>query len=212
LLHDLSTGPVILPRTPGRPAVEHDQLLVVFQRLRGGDFPALAQTIHAAAGKGDVLAYQRLLVNDILINGSRILVENIVRHAGAGQTPAEEEAFLGRLRHHIAGNVCSGLARRVGYQVTPEVGERLDELLAAVLAFLTDLLTATPPGRLLVPRDGNPFDPEQHEAINGRPGATELKVTATLFPGYLVLDATPRILEKARVGVERAKEKDAAEG
>lgn len=204
LLHDLSTGPVVLPRTPGKPVVQHDQLLMTYRQLRSQEFLGLAQAIHAAAGKGDVPAYQRFLVQEVLVSGSRILVENIVRHAGAGRNQADEEAFLGRLRHHMAGNVCQGLARKAKYQVTPDVGQHIDRLLVSVLQFLTDLLTATPPGRLLLPRDGSVFDPERHEAISGRPSTGEVKVTATLFPGYVVLANPPRILEKAQVYTDRA--------
>jgi hypothetical protein len=203
LLHDLSTGPVILPRTPGKPVVQHDQLLMTYRQLRNQDFLGLAQAIHAASGKGDVPAYQRYLVNEVLVNGSRILVENIVRHSGAGRNEADEEAFLGRLRHHVAGNVCNGLARKAKYQVTPDVGQHVERLLVSVLGFLTDLLTATPPGRLLLPRDGSAFDPERHEAIYGRPSTGELKVTATLFPGYVVLGNPVRVLEKAQVYTDK---------
>jgi hypothetical protein len=46
------------------------------------------------------------------------------------------------LRHHVAGNVCQSLARRVNYQVTPEVGKHLDGTITTVLKLLDELLTA----------------------------------------------------------------------
>ena len=199
LLNDLASGPVILPRAADRSAVEHDQLLATFGQLRAEAFPALAGLIHEAAGRGEGPAYQRFLVHKILINGNRLLVENLVRQAGAGGARADEEEFLGKLRHYLAGKVCSGLARQVGYQVTPAVGQQLDDLLGRVLAFLLELLTATPPGRLLLCPDNSPFDPERHEAMAGRPSDGDLRVTATLFPGYVVLSNPPLIREKALV-------------
>ena len=104
---------------------------------------------------------------------------------------------------HVAGNVCQGLARQVGYRVTPEVGKDLDARIMTVLRMLEALLTATPPGRLLVPQADAAFDPERHEAIHGRPHTGELKVTATLFPGYVVLGEPVQVVEKALVYTER---------
>jgi hypothetical protein len=203
LLHDLSTGPVILPRPAGRPEVTHEELLGVYRQLRDRDVPALAAAFEEAAGQGRAIDYQRLLTREALINGSRIVVENLVRQTAPDHAPADDEEFLHRLKHHIAGKICSGVARRVGYQVTPELGRHLDAVLGTVLHFLADLLTATPPGRLLVPRDDSPFDVDRHEPIAGRPATGDLKVTATLFPGYLVLEEAPRLVARAQVYTER---------
>jgi hypothetical protein len=202
LLHELATGGVILPRTPGRAALPHEQLLATYRRLRAHDFLALAQILHEVIGRGEVPAYLRFLVDEILAKGSLILVEHMIRQAPHTRSQEDEDTFLERLRHHISGNVVHGLGKQVQYQVTPEVGEHIQNLVKTVTRFLTDLLTANPPGRLLVARPETPFDPERHEPIPGRPSTGDLEVRATLFPGYIVLDSPPRIVEKAQVYTE----------
>jgi hypothetical protein len=203
LLHDLSTGPVILPRAAAHPPASHEQLIETFRQLERGDFLELAKTLHDAAGASDVPAYLRFLVDEILVKGSRIVAEHLVRHASGAHPPQEENEFMERLRNHVAGNVCQGLARLVNYQVTPEVGEHLDRVIVTVLHFLNDLLTATPPGRLLISYDDSPFDPERHQPIHGRPSTGDLKVSATLFPGYVILSDPPQVVEKAQVYTDR---------
>jgi hypothetical protein len=203
LLHALATGPVVLPTPPGRPVLDHDALLHAYRQLREQDFPAVAQALQEVAGKGRESDYLRLLSSAALLDGSRMLVESRVRHAGRRWTGPDEDAFLVRLRYHLAGKLCTLLARRVGYQVTPEMGQRLEGLLGGGLRFLADLLAATPPGRLLVPQEDSPFDPDRHEAVNGQPRGDQ-KVKGILFPGYLVHDTPPRVLAKAEVFIERA--------
>jgi hypothetical protein len=203
LLQDLSTGSVILPRPPGRGVVEHEQLLAIYQQLRTQDFPDLARRIHEVAGRGSVPAHQRFLSKEVLIHGSRMLVEHLVRLAATERKKANEEVFLVRLRNHLANKVRSGLARKVGYQMTPEVAHQLDAMLVVVLTFLMDLLTTTPAGRLLVPRDRCAFDPHQHEPVEGQGGESGERVKATLFPGYVVIGTPPRILAKALVITDR---------
>jgi hypothetical protein len=203
LLHDLSTGPVILPGVPGRTPVAHEELTATFHKLKSHDLPGLAQTLQTAVGGGDLPAYQRFLVDEIVVKGARIVAEHLIRLASEPGLPSEEE-FLARLRHHVAGNVVQGLARQVNYKVTPEIGKHLDVVISAVLHLLSNLLTTTPPGRLLLPLDGEPFDPARHEALAGRPKSGELRIRATLFPGYAILSTPPTVVEKALVYTERA--------
>jgi hypothetical protein len=202
LLHELSTGPVILPRVPGRPPVSHQELTATFRKLKTHDLSGLAHALQAAVGGGELPAYQRFLVDEIVVKGARIVAEHLIRLASEPGQPNEEE-FMARLRHHVAGNVSQGLARQVNYKVTPEVGKHIDTIISVVLRLLNDLLTTTPPGRLLLPRDGGPFDPERHEALAGRPTTGDLRVKATLFPGYVILSEPPVVVEKALVYTER---------
>jgi hypothetical protein len=202
VLHELTTGTVLLPRPAGSPAPSHDQLLETFRQLRSKSFPGLAQTLHARVGRSDVAAYQRFLVDEILIKGSRIVVEHLLRQAGhAGGD--DEGHFREQVRDYIAGNVDQGLARKLGYRMTADVGLDRDVVIDQSIAFLTDLLTATPPGRLLVPLPHEPFDPLRHEASPGRPAEGNAVVLATLFPGYLIRDEPTRIVEKALVFTDR---------
>jgi hypothetical protein len=150
-----------------------------------------------------VIAFQRFLVDEILVRGSRILVEHLLRNAEQPWDEAQQAEFFDKLRDHIAGNVCQGLARKVGYQMTPDAGMQHEALIRQSLTFLADLLTADPPGRLLIPLADSPFDPQRHEPIAGRPASGELKVTAMLFPGYLIRGNPERVEEKARVYTER---------
>jgi hypothetical protein len=210
LLHELTTGPVVLPAVPGGTPVKQDELTVTFRKLKTHDVPGLAQAIHAAAGAGELPAYQRFLVEEIVVKGSRIVAEHLIRLASAPVGRTGEEEFLGRLRHHVAGNVSRGLARQVNYKTTPETGQHLDAVIGAVLRLLNDLLTATPPGRLLLPLDGGPFDPQRHEPLAGRPTTGELKVKATLFPGYVILAEPPVVVEKALVYTDRAEQEPGA--
>jgi hypothetical protein len=203
VLHDLATGPVVLPAPAGRPTATHEQLLAAFRELRSKSFPDLAGTLHARVGRADPAVFQRFLADEILIKGSRILVEHVIRNAGRPRTPKQEQEFTSQLRDHIAGKVCQGLARKVGYQMTPEGGQLLEQLLTPALAFLADLMTASPPGRLLIPLPGASFDPKRHEPIPGRPAEGQLKVTATLFPGYFVRGDPERVEEKAQVYTEQ---------
>jgi hypothetical protein len=198
VLHELTTGTVLLPRPPGPPPVDHDALLAAFRRLRSTEFPALAQTLHDRAGRADVAAFQRFLVDEILIKGSRIVVEHLLRHAGQTDGGVEMR-FREQIRDHIAGHVDQGLARKVGYQMTADVGRDRNVLIERSIAFLTDLLTAAPPGRLLAPLPEDPFDPLRHEATPGRPAEGNVQVLATLFPGYLIREDPDRVVEKALV-------------
>jgi hypothetical protein len=202
VLHDLATGPMPLPPVPGRAAVPHEQLAEQFRQLKTKDFPALAGRLQTAVGRSGVPAYQRFLVEEILLKGSRILAEHLLRHAGtdASRTAEGEAQFLAQLRHHVAGNVARGLARKVAFQVSPEFGADIDTLIGRSLGTLLDLMTATPAGRLLLPADQAAFDPSVHEPSPGRPAVG--KVRATLFPGYLVLESPPRVVEKALVFTE----------
>jgi len=150
-----------------------------------------------------------VLFRSIVVKGSRIVAEHLVRLASHPSDQPAEEQFLRQLRHHVAGNVAQGLARQVNYQVTTEVGQHLDAVIGSVLRLLSDLMTATPPGRLLLPRDGCGFDPERHEPLAGRPSSGELRVKATLFPGYVIL-AEPAVVvvEKAVVYTERPEKEE----
>lgn len=77
----------------------------------------------------------------------------------------------------------------------------LDGLRAAIgkgLDFLRAMTMATPPGYLLVPPPGAPFNPDHHEAVVGCPTNSGVKVKLTAFPGYLPLFSS-RVLERALV-------------
>lgn len=199
LLHDLTNGPLPLPRLPGRPEARHEDLVVTFRKLKTQDYPLFARTLHDAVGKGDSAAFQHLLVDEVFIKGSCILVEYLIRHAARLPSPEEEKDFLESLRHHIAGNVLQELSKHANYAVTLEVGQQLDALLVRTLSFLVDLLTASPPGRLVVPENGTPFDPETEEALNPKASGEGRVVRATLFPGYAVLEPARTVREKALV-------------
>jgi hypothetical protein len=209
LLHELTTGPAVLSRPSGRSPVEHDEMLKTFRKLQSQEFPALARSLHEHAGRSSANAYQRFLVEEILMNGSRVLVEYLLRRMNRRPSAEEEAEFFQELRDHLAGNVINGLAKKADYKVTPELGKQCEQLIAHSLPFLDHLLTATPPGRLLIPLPGSAFDPNRHEPIPGRPSSGQLKITATMFPGYLVCAETERVEEKARVYTEYG-ESDAA--
>jgi hypothetical protein len=204
VLHDLAAGPVALPRPAGAAPVPQDQVLAAFHRLATDDFPALAGALHEAVGRVSAVSYQCFLVEEVLAKGSYILIERLLRHAARGRSATDEGHYLDELRHHLAGKVNRALGRQSGYQVTPEVGGQLDTLLRHSLTFLGDLLASEPPGRLLLPLSGAPFDPERHEPIPGRPATGELVVRATAFPGYAVFEDPPRLVVKARVYTRRA--------
>jgi hypothetical protein len=201
-MRDLTTAPVLFPRAAGRPPVQHEELLPVFERLKSQDFPALAQLLHERVGRKDKEMFQRFLVERILIQGSMNQVEHLVRHPDRPWTQEAEEVFQTRLGHRLIGDVSQVLARRVQYHLTAEVGQQLQAVIRQTVAFLGDLLTASPPGRLLIPTPDSPFDPERHELISAEPPTEELKVTAMLFPGYVVRDTQERILARAQVTTE----------
>jgi hypothetical protein len=206
VLHELTTGAVLLPRPPGPPPRSHDELLESFRGLRDADFPALAQALHERVGRADVAAFQRFLVDEILIKGSRLVVEHLLCYAGSDA--AEEEQRRQQIRDYVAGHVNQGLARKVGFRMTADVGLDRDVLIDRSIALLAELLTATPPGRLLVPFPQDSFDPARHEASLGRPADGDAVVLATLFPGYLIHDDPPRVVEKALVFTDRPHEPD----
>jgi hypothetical protein len=209
LLHELTTGPAVLPRPTGRSPVEHDDLLRTFRRLQTQDYPALAKTMHENAGRSTASAYQRFLVDEILVGGSRVMVEFLLRRVKDPPSARDEAEFLRELRDHISGNVVKGLASKADYKVTPDMGKLCDQLIGNSLTFLAHLLTATPPGRLLIPLPGSAYSPDHHEPIPGRPTTGTLKITATMFPGYLICANPDRVEEKARVYTEYG-ESDAA--
>jgi hypothetical protein len=202
LLHELCSGPVVLPPVPGSKPASHDELTAGFRKLKNEDVAGLAQTLRAAVGAGDLPAYQLFLVEEIVVKGCCIVAEHLIRLASSPAVASERE-FMDRLRHHVAGNVRHGLARRLNYKLTPEVGKDLDAVIASALRLLEDMLTASPPGRLLLPREGSPFDPQRHEALSGRPSTGDLKVKVTLFPGYVILGEPPVVAEKAVTYTER---------
>lgn len=198
LLRALASGPVVLPRLPGRPVVQHDQLLMTYQQLRNQEFPNLAQTLRADAGKGKMFDYRSILATEVIVKGTWYLAECLVL---LGSDPSVEEEMFRRLKGRFAERVEKKVAQYIKgyYRLPPEGDQHLDRLLDTVLCFLTDLLTATPPGRLLLPRDGSLFDPAQHEPIDYTPNTEKLTVKKIIFPGYMVLDCPPRILAKAQV-------------
>src|SRR5262249_12397438 len=112
-----------------------------------------------------------------------------------------------RLSNHVVKAVCPVLGQKVRYEATMPVRQHLEGLTETVVKFLGELLTATPPGRLLVPRAGSAFDPERHEAIYGRPASGEdVILEEVLFPGYVVLaGGGVRVVEKALVYTARRK-------
>lgn len=204
LLHELATGPVVLPPVPGSRPASHDDLTATFRKLKGDDVPRLAQAIRAAVGSGELPAFQRFLVEEIVVKGGRIVAEHLVRLASRPAGADGEEEFSRQLRHHVAGNVVHVLARKANYKVTTEIGRHLDAVIGTVVGLLSDLMTAAPPGRLLLPRDGSAFDPARHEPLAGRPSSGELRVKATLFPGYVILARPSVVVEKAVVYTEKA--------
>lgn len=210
VLHELTTGPTLLPRPQGRPSATPEQLHTAYRALRGEAIPEIARTLKVAVGSKDVVTYQRFLAQEVLIKGAWSLAEQLLRHRREPHNTEREKEFLDRLRHHVAGKVCQGLARKVGYQVTPEIGKQLDGMIDAALQFLQDLLLATPEGRLLLPRDGATFDPALHEALAGRPSEGPLRVRATVFPGYVLLGPEPEVIEKALVYTERPRRAEKA--
>src|SRR5262245_30736166 len=206
ILGDLAAGPVRLPRPAGLPPVSLDQLEQTYHELRTTDFPGAAEALQAAIGGSDVLAYQRFLVEQALVEGSVILVEHLVRYGVHPRPPEQELHFLDELRHHMAGLINHDLAKQTTYLVTPEVGGRIDALLGKSLRFLVDLLTCDPPARLLTATMGGDFDPARHEAIAGRPNTGTLQVRATTFPGLIVYSDPPRIVAKALVFTKRVEQ------
>lgn len=199
LLHDLATGPVVFPRPAGLPPVDEALLERTFEVLRTTDFPSLTRTLHDAAPKADALAYQRYLVEEIFHKGSAILAEHLVRESRRPHPCEDEVQFLNDLRHHLAGNVNQTLARQAGYQVSAEVAREVDAILVRGLRFLLDLLTISPPRRLILPTMGSDYDPTRHEVIPGRPASGAVLVRATIFPGWAELGDSPRVLAKAQV-------------
>ncbi len=203
ILGDLASGPVRLPRPQGLPPVSQDELAQTYHDLREKDYPAVAEALHAAIGQSDVLAFQRFLVEEVLIEGNVILVEHLVRYGVHPRPPEQELAFLDELRHHMAGVINQALAKQTGYLVTPEVGVRIDGLLSKTLRFLVDLLTSDPPARLLVATMGSDYDPARHEPSAGRPDSGTLQVRATVFPGLIIYADPPRVVAKAQVFTKR---------
>ncbi len=206
LLHALTTTPPLLPRMDGRVPVPPEELQHVYMQLRANDYPSFAHLLHDEIKRSDVLAYQRLLTEEILIKGSRMLLEYLLHHASEPSSSETETTFLGRLRDHIAGALNHTLAKKKGYQMTLEVGKQRDTLIDRSLAWLADLLTATPPGRLLAPLPDSPFDPARHEPLAGRPDEGKLKVATTLFPGYMMCGEVQTVVEKALVYTEEVGE------
>jgi hypothetical protein len=203
ILNDLATGAVRLPRPVGLQDVVPEELEQTFRGFGDRDYPQLAQHLHKAIGQGDVLAYQRFLVEEALLNGSVILVEHLIRQSRQPKPAEKELEFLEDLRHHMVGVINHGLAKKTGYLVTPELGKHIDALIGRTLRFLVDLLTSDPPARLVIPTLGSDFDPESHEPTAGRPNTGSLQVRATLFPGLVVFEQTPRVVVKARVFTKR---------
>jgi hypothetical protein len=165
--------------------------------LRDHDVPELAALLQEKAGHSSIAAFQRFLVDEVLVQGSEVVVEQLLRHGKALADEAAYDTFLTRLRHHVAGSVCHGLARKSGFRVTPAEGTQLEAVIGRVLRFVGDLLTADPPGLLVLPAVGTHFDAARHEASPGRPAAGVVK--AVLFPGYAVRDPAERVVEKALV-------------
>ncbi|HKB41715.1 MAG TPA: hypothetical protein VKD72_35145, partial [Gemmataceae bacterium] len=169
LLHELAAGPVIFPRPVGLPPIDPEQLERTFDELRLNDFPTLARVLQGATQQAEVLGYERYLVEEIFQKGSAILAEHLIRESRRPHPVEDEVEFLDALRHHIAGNVHQTLARQTGYQVTQEVAGQVDAVLVRTLRWLLDMLTISPPRRLILPAMGSDLDPAEHEVIPGRP-------------------------------------------
>lgn len=202
LLDELASGAVVLPRPAGRPTVPHEELLATYRELKTHDLQGLAQALQLAIGKKDVATYQRFLVEEVLHKGCWSVAEYLFRHGREPYDAARVGEALERRGDYLAGKVCQGLARKVGYQVTPELGSHLGGVIRKALHFLANLMLAEPAGRLLMPPDNSAFDPEKHEPMYGRPSHGELRVRATVFPGYVVMEAPERVVEKAVVYTE----------
>lgn len=204
ILTDLATAPVKFPRPKGLPPVTLKELELTYRELGFNDFPGLAGTLRDSIGQGEVLAYERFLVEEILLKGSVILVEHLIRYAHDPKPPEEEEHFLVQLKHHLVGLVNHGLAKQTGHHVTPALGKAIDAVVGRALSFLVDLHTSDPPARLIAPNLGSDFDPDRHEAIAGRPSTGLLHVRATIFPGYMAFEPDGvRIVAKAKVFTKR---------
>lgn len=213
VLHDLASGPFVLPRPQDETDVPIEALLATFHELTGDDFPGLARQLHDAIGpKADLLALRCFLVEEVFAKSSCILVEHLVRRAARSRPDDDEARFLDDLRHHIAGKINRTLARQMGYQVTPEVGRQLDALLVKSLHFLHDLLAGSSPARLILPLSGAPFDPQRHDPAPGRPASGTLVVRATLSPGFVLLEQPPRLLARAQVYTTRVRDEVSPEG
>lgn len=203
VLHELAAGQVTLPRPPGRPEVPHEELLATFRQLKLHDVPEVARALKAAIGRKQAATYQRFLVQEVFVKGGCAMAEHLLREGHKPFDAAAEQEFLGRLRHHVAGQVVQGLARRAGYEAAPEIARQLDAMIGRAVRFLGDVMMASPEGRLIIPADGAAFDPELHEAIAGRPSEGPLRVRTTLFPGYALLGEPGWVVEKALVYTER---------
>lgn len=199
LLEALSSSPIRLPRPKNLAAPDLAHLEAEYRRLRSEDFPALTQTLHAAAGESDPLAYQLFLVEEMLEKSAPILVEHLVRDAHKPHPLEDANQFLAALHHHLIGSINQKLARKTSYRTNPEVGQLIASVLDRCLRFLLDLLTTDPPARLVFPALGSDFDPNRHEPLPGRPSSGNLLIRATLFPGLEVLNGPVRIVAPALV-------------
>ena len=73
----------------------------------------------------------------------------------------------------------------------------LFEAVAALQSVRVAIAEARPPGRLLVPTAGEPFDPSQHRAVRGCEDAGS--VSRVVFPGYTIESTPRRVVLKADV-------------
>ncbi|MCI0457671.1 MAG: hypothetical protein L0Z62_11935 [Gemmataceae bacterium] len=185
---------------PGAPP-QHDRLVLTLRQLKIQEFQGLSLTLYnrwklakqrKEMDRTFALAHFRYLMADrILVEGSRLL--------SVRQT-ASAEGDLARVREAIAQSIHDVL------HLTPQKRASLPGQLFADLQdaiqkgteFLRAMLTAAPPGCLLVPEEGAPFTPAEHELVPDSPGGEGGQVRLTVFPGYLV-PSSDRVLEKALV-------------
>jgi hypothetical protein len=209
-LHGLVSGGAFLPRLPGRAAVGHDVLAQTYRQLKVQDFLNLAQALHQSSGQGSPLAYQIFLVREVLVTGGELLAERLVRRALPGVGPTDEAGMRAAVGQFVLQKVCQSLEQKSGTKAPPEMAEHLRGVIDRSLGFVADLLTANPPGWLLLPNVGCAFDPNLHEAPYGRPASGDLEVTALLFPGYVVRRNPEQVVEKATVYTDRVQGRGAA--
>lgn len=195
----LLTGGLNLPPRTGRSRPAH-LLVQDFFNLRNQEFLSLAQLMHEQLGQHSAVGWQIVLTDGLFQTGLPGFFHRLLqrRFPASPVEEAEEARLLYEQRDETLVGLRERITRETATGVEAGIAFLLETVVAKTLLLVWDLLTTAPPGWLLLPSPGDPFDPAQHQGIPGRP-TVNARVTGLIFPGYQLRNAPDKVVEKALV-------------
>ncbi len=170
-----------------------------FFNLRNQEFLGLAQYLQAQCSTFSPVGWQMLLTEYIFEEHLPVVLESLLLRPfpAAGLSDSDAAQWLDDHCRRAVLALMERITQKGGRVLDPGVDSLLWRVTEQALKVTWDVLTATPPGWLILPVRGERYDPGLHQVIPGDEGNP--RITAVIFPGYVQRRSSGGVVEKAQV-------------